>query len=234
MMNTCKTLLVEFRETVEKAKRAHKNKSRAPFPVEFEVDFNGKRIHVHSSTRHIMVRADAKAVAWIRDVFDRAVQQHLTVEMNNAVTAGEYARRGENKIDQYTGQVNGVRNKIVWKPDSSRWVLKYKGNEGINIFDYCREHNLNICVDSSLNRDEFKQERNRCLYNACIAWNRLDKSKAHRIKLPAVEETCTSISVVPPDSDLDTSDSDTDSDSDNGSAVSADSDSNHSQSEVSI
>ena len=142
-----------------------------------------------------MVRADAKAVAWIRDVFDRAVQQHLAVEMSNAVTAAEYARCGENKIDQYTGLANGVKDKIVWKPDLLRWVLKYKGNEGINISDYCREHNLNIRVDSSLKKDEFKQERNKCLYNACIAWNQLDTSKAHRIKLPAVEETLSLIHI---------------------------------------
>ena len=229
--NLCKALLVDFRKTVEKAKHAHKKKTWSRFPAEFEVDFNGKRIHVHSSTLHIMVRADEKAVAWIRHEFDRVVQQHLTVEMSNAVTAGEYARCGEDKIDSYTGLAIGVRDKIVWKPELLRWVLKSKGNEDINILQHCREHNLNICVDESLNRDEFKQERNRCLYNACIAWNQLDKSKAHRIKLPAVGETCTSISVVPPDSDLDTSDSDTDSDSDIESAVFADSDSNHSQTE---
>ena len=68
---------------------------------------------------------------------------------------------------------------------------------------FCREAGLYLNVSPELKGKEFDSARNRALLHACRAWNMLDKSGKHRIKLPAGTDGLKIQMECHPDSDSD-------------------------------
>ena len=55
---------------------------------------------------------------------------------------------------------------------------------------HCRRHGLSVSIDTEVVGAEFEKARGKALLDVCIAWNALDTSKRHRIKLPETSELC--------------------------------------------
>ena len=45
-------------------------------------------------------------------------------------------------------------------------------------------------MNASAEGEDFVKQREQALYDACVAWNELDKSARYRIKLPEATEMC--------------------------------------------
>ena len=58
-----------------------------------------------------------------------------------------------------------------------------------DIADYCFKNALHLQVSYGIVGEEFKKARGKALLDACVAWNSIDGSGKHRIKLPAADSS---------------------------------------------
>ena len=101
----------------------------------------------------------------------------------------------DDKIGHYTGVTQGVRDKIVWDPEHSKWLIKAKKSNIPSFRTFLSEHNFTVDVPRNATGDNWVRLRNAALIDACRAWNMLDKSTSHRIKINDTIETCPHIKV---------------------------------------
>ena len=127
---------------------------------------------------------------------------------------------GEEKVFHYSGKALGVRDKILWVPESISWTLKV-GKETQKQSELCRKQPMCLDVSPGLIGEEFKKARDKALLDACLAWNQLDGTAKFRIKLPDVEE-CSAIHLAKDQCDIDCAGLKSDSESDAGSDAEAD------------
>ena len=78
---------------------------------------------------------------------------------------------------------DGIRDKVSWMPQDSKWILKYDGPSGAHE-RYCEEKSITFEVQADLEEDEYRIARQKTFFNACCAWNHIDESARMWIILP--------------------------------------------------
>ena len=190
----CKKILLEFRKVVKEAQDAHKKSYDSPFPPEIALTFNECDIFVRTSTRQMHIRADDTFLTWIRKGFEQALDAHFKSEFDAVAAHSQLIACGEDNVFNYTGQKLGVRDKIFWVGSKRTWVLSVRKNTE-PVDQYLKENNMVLKVNSSAAGEDFAKQRQQALYDACVAWNELDKSSRYRIKLPEATEMCPTLTL---------------------------------------
>ena len=73
---------------------------------------------------------------------------------------------------------------MFWTPESSSWSPKLQKQKH-NVADFCLKNSLHLNVSYGLVGEEYRNARGKALLDACVAWNAIDGSPKHRIRLPA-------------------------------------------------
>ena len=180
-------MLLEFKKVVAEAKDKYKKQHKKEFPPELALNVGGCLMSVSTCTRQFMVRVDKDVNKWIFKGFQPFVLKHFEEELK-AIKAifQPLIERGAEKVFRYSGSALGVRDKIFWSPERMAWTPKLqKPKEELTA--YCRKSGLRLQVSHGLVGDECRRAREQALLDACVAWNCLDGSGKHRIRLPAVD-----------------------------------------------
>ena len=76
----------------------------------------------------------------------------------------------------------GVRGKVHWKPQYSRWRLSFKGEPGDDK-RYCQQHNIDLSVSQKVDHKTYGELRIKAFHEACKVWNAVDQSGKKRIEI---------------------------------------------------
>ena len=176
----CNDLLREFRRAVVEAKKMHKESTGEQFPDVLAIRIHDCEVIAPVHARHFHIRADENAVKWIQTGFRRAVKDYLAVELQ--AISHTAAKVDGGKPMSMLNMRAGVRDKIRWVPESCSWRLKFKGADGMDL-QYCNENGISLTIPPYIQKDEFKEAREKTFHDACLVWNAVDKSGRRRIKL---------------------------------------------------
>ena len=136
-------------------------------------------------TRQLLIRVGDDLNKWIREGFHSVVVQHPEEDQKTMQAMSQpMIACGEDRVFHYSGGAFGVRDKIVWEPDTSSWILKVSKPKH-DIADFCLPNSLHLKATYAIVGDGYKNARGKSLVDACVAWNAIDGSQKHRIRLPA-------------------------------------------------
>ena len=120
---------------------------------------------------------------WIRVGFEATLKTHLEDEFRSSMRENKVGC-GADKVFKYSGQALGVRDKITWNQPTRTWSLNVEEPKH-EVEQYCHDNNLTLKVPLAADEyEDFDTLRHKALLDACTAWNELDGSRRHRIKLP--------------------------------------------------
>ena len=140
----------------------------------------GSDVVAATHARHLYIRADAKATAWIHTLHC-AVKQYT----DDALRAeSRITTKADDDLDIPMPVFRiGVRNKVTWKSQKNTWDLNVTPDDGSHI-TYMNTRGISLDVAQYLTAEEFSLARDHTFVEACRVWNAVDDSKRMRIAAP--------------------------------------------------
>ena len=126
--------------------------------------------------RQFYLLLNEQAVTWINTGLARMLTDYIDVQLR----AIRHSAPTPTPDIQLT---DGIREKVSWMPQESKWILKYDGPSGAHE-QYCEEKNITFAVQADLEDDDYRIAHRKAFLNACLAWNEIDESLRTRITLP--------------------------------------------------
>ena len=118
-----------------------------------------------------------RLTGYVLEGLHRAVMAYLEVELRAISHTGSVP-------DRFPMQAvhQGVRGKVHWKPQYSRWRLSFKGESGDDK-RYCQQHNIDLSVSQKVDHKTYGELRIKAFHEACKVWNAVDQSGKKRIEI---------------------------------------------------
>ena len=177
----CDELLHEFKRAVGEARTDPMRSTDEQGHGLLGIKMHGCDVIASSHARHFCIQATEKSVAWIQSGLRRSVKAYIDGELR------AMGHTSSNSVDDHVPSMlnmrAGVRDKIMWMPETCRWSLKFKGEIGEDK-KHCKQNKINLAIQTHLCDDEFLVAREKAFQDAARVWNAIDKSGRKRITMP--------------------------------------------------
>ena len=155
----CKKLLLEFKKVAAETEDKYKKQYKKEFPSELAVTLGGCLISASTCTRQLLIRVGEAVNKWIHEGFHSFVLKHVEEELKTMKAMSQpLIACGEEKVFRYSGSALGVRDKILWAPETCSWNLKLQKPKH-NVPDFCLKNPLHLKVSYGLVGEEYKKAR---------------------------------------------------------------------------
>ena len=173
----CDELLCEFKRAVLDARTNPAEPTGQHESGLLGIKMHGCDVIASAHARHFCIQATAQSVAWIQNGLKNRVKAYIDRELRAMGQAvGEH-------VPSMLNMRAGVREKIMWMPETCRWSLKFKGEIGEDKI-YCKANRINLAIQTHLCDAEFLVAREKAFLDAARVWNAIDKSGRKRITVP--------------------------------------------------
>ena len=154
--SVCSELVHEFRRVVSKARTKRNGSPKEQAQGVLGIKMHDCEVIVSAHARQLHIRADEKAVTWIQSGLRRSVKVFLDVELR--AMSHIASKIDDDQLFSVHNMRAGVRDKIIWMPETCRWMIKFKGELNADNV-YCKNSGISVNIPVRLQDDEFRFAR---------------------------------------------------------------------------
>ena len=177
----CAELLCEFKRAVLEARTNPAGGTDMHGSGLLGIKMHGCDVIASAHARRFCIQATAKSVAWIQSGLKKSVKAYIDGELR--AMSHTSSKAVDDHVPSMLNMRAGVREKIMWMPETCRWALKFNGEIGPDRA-YCKENHINLAIQTHLCDDNFLFSRESAFLDAARVWNAIDKSGRKRITMP--------------------------------------------------
>ena len=177
----CDELLCEFKRAVLEARTNPAEPTGEHGSGLLGIKMHGCDVIASAHARHFCIQATAKSVAWIQSGLKKSVKAYIDGELR--AMSHTSSKAVDDHVPSMLNMRAGVREKIMWMPETCRWVLKFKGCIGDDKA-YCKANHIDLAIRTRLEDAEFLVAREKTFLDAILVWNAIDQSGRKRMTLP--------------------------------------------------